>query len=307
MSFDAANIIAGPAILTFNGATIYVEEDITVKVTKSLKTRKVANFGEVDDKLLDVIVEITFKPAQWKNLSLLFPYANTAIGARIFGTTDKNCVIQTLDGKTYTWSRCAITKMPNLGLGVGKDLLGEMTITGLKANATAAYAANSIVAIASNAFADTTFDPTTLLDQPYALSWGLTPFNAIDTEDGIDVEFEIKTQDIRVDSAGLVDKMFMGVNCTARFTPIGLTEANFLTFLTTQGTGVSRGASMAGLGNDLIATGTGAVVTIYNATPPKEGTFRFSPSKQRLGQVSLVGRRKFTTGAPSAFFAVATS
>lgn len=307
---SASTIIGGPAILTYNGATIYTEEDINVTVTRSVKERNVQGFGRVDDTQLDVITEITCKPAQWKNLTVLFPYFTMAIGTRIFGDVDKPLVIQSMtEGLKYTYARAAITTQPTIGAGVEKDLLGSMTFTALKGDTNELSTANAIVAIdTDSAFADTSFDPAYLFDLPYSVNWGADPYDAMDTEDGIDITPEATFSDVLTDAGGLIDRRLTNSACMASFIPVGLTHAQLLTLQKIQGT-AARGAKLgSSLGTDLvISAGSGKPqITLYKAYP-ESSVNRFGVEPHGAGTVSARATRSFTAGAVNAVAQITTA
>lgn len=298
---DYSLIIGGPAIVTHNGATYYTDGNIDVKVTKTLKSRRVEGFGDIPEKIIDVKVEITFKPVEYKNLSLMIPYLGLAMGTPIFGSTDKPVVIQSMtEGNKYTWSRGAVTKAPVLGLGVKKDLLGTMTITALKANATALSGAGSVVAIATNAFADTSFDVTKAIDRNYTIAWGASPFDAIESEDGVIVTPEYEFDPI-MQSGQLGEMRLKNVKCKASFTPTNLTHANLLTLADLQAK--ASGTPLAPTGaNNLVITGptTGdPLVTLIKAYVGDVG-YRAGVKDHYANTFNFIAARTFSSGAAAA-------
>lgn len=305
MAFDASTFIGGPAIVTLDGAVYYTEDDIEVTVKREQRARSVAAFGELGKVLLDVTAEIKFKPAQFRYLDKMWPYFATARGTRIFGNTDKPCVIQSItEGLKYTWSRCAVTAMPSLSMGVQKSsLLGDMTITALKANATNLHAASSLVAEASQAFADTSFSPEYLFDVPYTIAYGGSPFAALDSLDGVDVSVDLKLEPCSTDQGGLGDMRLDDLTVKASFDPRGLSHANLLALQSPQGTGVRRGAFLGPtLSNDLVIAGLEQgqpKVTLYNAYLDGESVTRFSATKDAAGKITLMSSRRITSGAAS--------
>lgn len=308
MSQDASTVIGGPAIITFNSATFYVEKDIQVKITKEYKRRSVGGFGSVPAKLIDVKVEITFIPSQWKNTSVMFPYFSSAMGTRVFGNTDKTVVIQSMtEALKYTYTRGAVTSSPKLGLGPRKELLGECTLTAIKANTTELSGANSIVAITDpSAFSDTTFDITKLFDIKYSIAWGASPFAAIESEDGVDVDTNYELQPVMVDGA-MVDMWLKDVSATASFKPANLTHANLLTLARLQG--VARGTALSPTSaNDLvIAGGTSGdpSVTLVKAYVSDIG-HKFAAGQHLADTFNFKAARTFTTGAANAIATVTT-
>jgi hypothetical protein len=311
-AFDASTLIGGPAIITFDSAVIYTESDIEVTIKRETRDRNVAAFGNLGKILLDHTVEIKFRPAQFKNLDKLFPFLATARGTRVFGSTDKAIVIQSItENQRYTYARGAVTGIPSLNLGVTKDgLIGDMTLTALKANATNLHGANSIVALSTTAFSDTSFDVTKLFDVPYSIAYGSAPFATMDSADGIDVSFDLKLENVQTDQGGLVDMRLDDITMKATFEPRGITHANFLTLLAMQGSGVRRGTFLGpNSSTDLVITGdtTGQpLVTLNKAFITEDSAARFGATKDYQGKVTFMASRRITTGAATAIGSVST-
>ena len=311
-AFDASTLIGGPAIITFDSAVIYTEGDIEVTIKRETRERSVSAFGSLGKILLDVSVELKFRPAQYKNLDKLFPHLATARGTRVFGSTDKAIVVQSItEGNKYTYARGAVTGIAPLNMGVSKDgLIGDMTLTALKANATNLHGANSIVAVASQSFSDTSFDPTKLFDVPYSVAYGSSPFDAMDTAEGVDVAFDLKLEPVVTDQGGLVDMRLDDIMVKATFEPRGISHANFLTLLAMQGSGVKRGTFLGpNSSTDLVIAGDTAgqpKVTLYKAYIDEDSAARWGATSDYQGKVTFVASRRISTGAASAIAQVST-
>ena len=311
-STAASTIIGGPALVTFNGATVYVEKDIKVKLVKETKKRTVAAFGTIGEVFMDVKAEISFAPAQWKNLAILQPYLTALPGTRIFGDADVPLVIQSItEGKKWTWSRCAITKTFDMDFGAKKNLIGEMTITALKANAADWSGATSIVALADNAFADTSFDRTTLFDLPYQVSWLTNPaaeppeVQLFDTADGIQVKRSLTLKPVDTDQAGVIDMWLQDQTIEATFKPIGLSHADLLALLNVQGGSLARGRQMILDAHDLVIAGANVgdpTATLF-AAAVKDSSLLYAPGAHLGDGLTFVVNRQFTSGMPTAIAA----
>jgi len=302
-AFDSSTLIGGPAIIIFDGATIYTEDDIEVTIKRETRERSVSAFGSLGKILLDVTAEIKFKPAQYKNLDKLFPHLNSPRGTRVFGNVDKPIVIQSItEGLRYTYSRGAVTGVAGLDMGVSKTtLIGDMTLTALKANAANLHGASSIVAIASQAFADTSFEVARLFNVPYTITFGSSPFASLDSAEGVAVSFDLKLSDVTTDQGGLVDKRLDDMSVKATFEPRGITHANLLTLLNMQGSGVRRGTFLGpNSSTDLIIAGdtTGQPkVTLFKAFVDESASVRFGATKDAQGPITFMASRRITTGA----------
>ena len=312
MTIDRADIIRGPAIITFKSQTFYTEGDITL--TPNLSTFKIntAALGEVDERLDDIITDISFKPAGvWTaaQIAVLWPYANPTIGASVFGASDSDVTIQTIAGQLLTFKAGAITAMPDIVLSANKPMIGDVTITCIGANETAWTDDAKRASVSANAFSDTSFDPTQVFTIPYAAAWGGdAPWSAIETEDGWTITHDLQLDDVGTDSNGLVDRSVRSVGVMAKCTPVGVSEAQLLALLKIQGAGIQRGASLGSNANDLVIQGASTgdpKVTVANAAP-KEAGFRFGATTLRAGEIGFVAITKITTGARVALYAYTT-
>ncbi len=309
MSISRTTIIRGPAIITYDSVVMYTEDDIIL--TPGLTTFDVPTsmFGKADVRLDDIVTEVTFKPVgNWGYRSVLYPHANPTIGSSLFGATDKDLTIQTLAGQLLTWKAAAITKMPDLTLSANKTMFGSATFVCIGANNTAWTDDAKRAVVAANDFSDVSFDPADILTQPYSLAWGaVSPWDAIETESGVVMTFELAAQPVTTDSEGTIDMTIEGVEVTAKLTPVGISEAQLLALLKIQGTGVTRGASLLTLNsNDLVASGTGVHVTLYDSVPT-EGPFRFGRTVLRTGEIAFKGIRDYSSGAGGALFRLDTA
>lgn len=307
MALDVANIIGGPAVVIFDGVTYYTEGDIEIAVDKRTRDQTTSVFGKVDHVLLDVRVEIRFRPTMWVSASLskLVPYLSTAIGTRVFGDTDKAVVIQSVtEGNKWTFSRGAVTGPPTLGFGVEKDTIGQMTITALKANATALSSSGAVAAIASSAFSDTSFNPALLFDVPPSVTYGAGAIlDAADTEDGVNISFTPSFEDVMSDQEGILDMRLTGYSAEASFIPIGVAHADLLSLMQLDGTSMVRGAKLGtGFGADLVVEGLNdgePTVTLHQAHVVPS-SIRFSSARNLPGEITFRTARKITSGALTA-------
>ena len=122
------------------------------------------------------------------------------IGQSIFGSNDTPLVVQTInDGATITWSRGAICKYAPVLLSATQGTLyrGDMTFACLMASDFNLTSATAWKSIASNGFADTTFDPSKVRMAQYTAAWGSAPpYNVMISEDGFLLTPVIATENI---------------------------------------------------------------------------------------------------------------
>lgn len=304
MTLARSTLVKGPAIATYDSAVIYSSTDIIAEPVIELKELSTSVFGKIDDVVTDILYRITLTPHMWTDLTKLFPYTNPVPGASIFGASDKNLVIQTRAGQQLTFKAAAVTRMPSLHLGVEGPLLGEMEFTAIGTDNTAWSDEAKRVAVATVAFSDTSFDKTLIYHQPYTTSWGaVSPWDAIETEDGVTFESDLQVSPEKVDSSGTVNMSVVSITAQARFLPKGISETNLIALLKLQGSGVARGMKLSGNEKDLTCAGTGVHFILYNAAPTS-GPLQFGAEVPRSGEIGFVSVRTFTAGALDALFYV---
>jgi hypothetical protein len=308
---DRANIINGPAIITFKGASFYTAGDIELNPGISYGEINTAMHGKVDSFIDDIVAEITFTPAgQWiaEHLAVLFPYATPVIGSSIFGSTDSDVTIQTLAGQLITWKAGAITKMPDLILSAVKPALGAVTIACIGENATAWSDEAKRAVVAATAFSDASFDPADIKMAAYvaAITGASAPWDAIQTQEGWTISFDVKAEPVKTDALGTVDMRIGGVTASAKCIPVGISEAQLLAKLPLQGAGIARGTRLSTLGADLTITGPNVgdpIVVLKNAVMTT-GQLKFGSTALRIGEIAFECAVTFTTGVRNALFTV---
>jgi hypothetical protein len=292
--------------VTFNGATLYSKGDIQLEMGLETFDVETSMHGVVDQRVTDRVAKITFTPdGQYESLSVIWPYGAMNLGDSVFTGTDRPLVIKTREGKTLTFAAAAITKMPDITLGATKTMHGAIEFTCLGTDNTAWTGTNSLLTIATTAFSDTTFDPATILTQPYTGAWGVSsPWTSITTMEGWQVSFDLKLAPVITDADGLVDMTFESLSVSAKCRPLGILESDVLAALRVQGAGNARGRSLQTNSNDLVLTGTGAVITLKSAQINK-GPLAFGPATLRVGEIEWMATRKFTAGVAAPLFTVA--
>jgi hypothetical protein len=311
------NLIVGPAIITWNGKSFYSKAGIKAEFKRDTFKIETDFDGTIDERAKTQRTEITFQPdGQISTLSKYFPYSVAQIGSSIFGTTPLPLVIQTKfggasnTGQTITYPRAALSKLPQLRLKPTDTLFGEMTFTCLGVPSVQPTGASAWQAIADAAFGDTSFDETAIITDSYTASYGSSPYNAIGSMAGFEVDITAETETITADDWGIVDMILKSLTATAKFAPSNLTEAQLYTLLANQGSGyVYPGQSLSKSNTNLIIAGSGngahtLTVTINNAGPKQAG-FMYSTGKHRFDAVEFTSKRTWTSGAANALFTVA--
>lgn len=313
MAIDRTTIIAGPAIITFKGVTLYTEGDIELSPGISYGEIKTAMHGKVDAFIDDIVSQIKFTPAgQWitAHLAVLWPHTNPVIGSSLFGATDSNVTIQTLAGQLITWKTGAISDMPDIILSAVKPAIGAVTIDCIGANNTAWSDAAKRAVVATQAFADTSFAPADIKMAAYTgvITGGSAPWDAIRAQDGWTISFKVDKEPVKTDADGTVDMRIAGVTATAKCIPVGISETQLLAKLPLQGAGIVRGKRLSGLGANLTIAGPTSgdpSVVLINAVMT-DGAMKFGSTALRVGEIAFESCVTFTAGARNALFSVGT-
>jgi hypothetical protein len=307
--FDATKLLGGPAVIIFNGHTYFTEDD--VKVATRHDTWDVASSwkGRIDTRSKGKITEIRFKPVgMLDTVAKYYPYGVADIGADIFGTVDKPCVVHTIGGTKLTYGRAAITGIPPLQLGVDRQAFGEMVITCLGKNNTADTTPESRVKVESAAFAATNFDETKILTPGYVAAYGADPYDAIELENGAEIQLGLQTAPRGVNRFGTVGMRLTGLAAAATLTPANLTEAQVFAMTVMDGANaVLPGQSVSKAGTNLViapGAGTGVTVTLAKAGIV-EDLQQYGLQVSRFGNLNFVARMAFTAGAAQEVFTVA--
>jgi len=297
MAITRSSLKTGPAIVTFDGAVVYFKNGL--KLTEVIETFEVTvdNYGKVDDRVKDRKVTISGTPAgEWESLAMLFPWLGAVIGARAHGDTDRPLVVHAIDGTRYTYHNATLTKMPSLKFAPTETLLGDVEWMARVKDNTEPTAANSLYTRDTAAFVDASFVTANVRTQPYTLSWGTTPWDSFATVDGVEVTFETKWQDLTVAGYGVLDQILENLQVSAKFKPLGVTQAAIDAKLLLQGAaGAAQGSSLNARGVDLSIVGTGVFVTLRGAAAKSMGQ-EFGMGKLRNGEMEAIATRTFVAG-----------
>ncbi len=299
MAIQRSALTTGPAIVSWQGRQIYFKGGLTIEETKETFDIETDSFGVVDRRVQNLMAKVSGTPAgEFADLAVLFPYLDAQIGTRIHGASDTPLVITDLAGNTRTYHNAAISSMPNLMLSASKTMIGDVEWTCRTKDNTEPSAANSLYTVGSGATLTHTLDPAGILTQPYTGSWGTSPWDAFRTAEGFDISFSLQLSDITADGYGILDQMVTGVSCEAKFRPL-VASAAAMAKLGAQGvSGALQGASLLSAGEDLVITGTGVHVTIYQAAATSAGTL-YNATDLRTGDMVAVATRPLSGGVLS--------
>lgn len=290
-----SSILRGPAVVRYDGATFWTKADI--KVTINLESFEVDSsaYGVLDRRTTQRRAEVSFEPVgEYESLTVLFPYGSMTIGTSIFTSTDKPLEIHTLDGKKLTFKAAALTKVPDIVASATKTRFGECTFTCIGSDNTAWTTTDSLLAITSVAFSDTSLDPVNIKTEPVTAAWGgSAPWNNFQTAEGFVVSHDLSFTNIEIDTDGLVDMMLSKISVRAKARPVGITESDLISALKVQGAGNPRGKSLSGA--DLVITPTTGVITVKGAALDTGG-YEFGGAALRIGELQWVATRTLSAG-----------
>src|ERR1035441_5642295 len=134
MSISRSLLAGGPAYVNFSGANIALGEDSRLEIAPVNSVISAALYGEMDEVYTDLVVKGTGTPLTYENLAVLWPYLQPVIGSRIFGNADAPLQWVSNNGDVITVRAGAVTKMPDLILGVEKPGIGPVEFSGVVGN-----------------------------------------------------------------------------------------------------------------------------------------------------------------------------
>jgi len=310
-------IVTGPAILIWNGYSYYTKSGITMDFKRETFNVESDTDGRIDERMKSQQTDVTFTPVGMINsLTKYFPYGVGNVGSSLFGASPLPLVIQTKfgggsnTGQTITFPKSAVSKTPPLRLHSQDTLFGDMAFTCLGVPTVQQNVATAWSVLVDNAFADATFDETKIVTDIYQAAYGSSPYNAMGSMNGFEMDLGIETENIYADDFGLAEIILKSLIATCRFTPSSLTEAQYRTLLAAQdSTFVFPGQSLSKSNTNFVVAGTGnngltLTATIINAGP-KQGQTMYSTGKHRLGPLEFTSKRTWTGGTPNALFTLA--
>lgn len=306
-AIDRAALVGAPAKVTFDGGVWDVTEPFPINAITERVEDKSELLGTVTSRRTDRRLEIPFTPRGHKtHIAKLYPFLNMRRGTRVLGAADAAAVIASQNLDEYTIHAACITKMPDLFLGVGKNLFGQAQITGLVKNNTNPTAANSFMTKATAVgYTDPNLSESDVVQAPTSGAFGArTGFTAIAAKEGWQLTFSLSLQPIKVD--GLTrEYIFDDLTVAAKCIPVGPTQDQILTEAKYQGSGAEIGSRDSANADDLVLTsGGGLTVTLVTATLTDQ-TFLFGGEPLRNGEVAWVTNLKLTNGVPGARITIA--
>jgi len=303
-AITSSTILAGPCKLVYDGATIYSKGNVTIKLTEERWMVKVSGMPGLQERTSNRRYEISFEPAgQWASLSVLYPYGSTVIGSQIFSNETLTIWDQAATYNKRVFSNAAITKCPGIKAGVKDTVLGDMTFTAILKDGVIPGASDAYVVISTDTYPTEAFDLSTVITPVYTHVWGgSSPWSSFNVGDaGVVFDFPISIRDQNVSGLGTVNMVLTGRGGSAKFTPVGVTEAEVIT-----ATGANTVMGAAPTVNNLVVAGTGIHLTLYNAQM-KDVNLNFDSETDRIGEMTAMATQTLSAGALNPLYRIGTA
>ena len=325
MAAGTPTIYAGPGKLYFNSIGLFPEgENGAIKAEVHQETLDVASgfHGRMASVQAGASVKISISPFDsWGALATLFPtFLGVSVGAstgalvigtrphNVAGGSDVAAVIWTPDGRSYSFPHAAITKHPDIHLGLDKALFGPIEMTAILATGKAMGSSGAFYTLTASGAADPG-GAMTLGDferGAWTGVWGTaagmggdaTPY-PIEAEDEWVITSEIKYTALSVQKLIRAYKLD-SVKFMAKVRPYGPTQANIDTAIGINAGGRLLGSQIASstTAQDLVLSGPGSkVITLKKADVVGAG-FEFGGTKLGNGEIGFINTMQFTAGAP---------
>lgn len=286
-------VIGGPCKLTDVAQVIYFEGDVTLTPNPVYRAVENSLTESEDGTLVDMTWTISGVPmAVWSSgvRASLLPtaYTNFTVGgSRIIGASNRAVQIDGADGERYVFHRCALTKMPELFLGLGAPLYGSVEFTAFIKTAAAFTDADAFYTQSTGQTWSQSDFPTSHQEALCTAAWGaVTGWTTVYSEDGFRIAHELGLADVKQGNV-TVDKRITSYRAAAMFKPQGPTSAQLLSALQTQGTSKGIGTRRSTNAADFVITGSGISVTLPS-TNLNKGNFTFSAKQNRHGEWGMI-------------------
>ena len=297
-TFDRTTILRGPCKVTYDTQTFYSKAGVVLTTTNSTFDKETDAYGIVSKSKTDLTIVIEFEPVgEIEALAVLFPHGNTAMGASIYGNTDKNLVIVSAE-KTYTILNAQITQMPTISCSATKTAFGSVQFTGLLKKDGDPQNIEDYYTTAGGASIGSGFSPQLIYTAPYTATLGaMTPFFS---QDGFEISFDLSLNPVVVDGIGTVDMSMGNLGCNISCIPTGPTQLDFETFFDN----LSAGEDLATSVLEIKTTTVGGLDFDCAAVQVTELQRNFSAADSVLGTLTMSAKRTFSAGAPVTLFQV---
>lgn len=300
MPINRNTILRGPGTVVFGGSTLYDADGITCEILSDTQGIPSSISGEIGTIKTDQTGKITFTPCGQISagiLAALFPYAAANIGASACGATDTPCVVHSVAGTKVTLVNCCVSRMPEILLSPVKTAFGGVELSSALGLAKGPTEAGALFKVEQDAYASGSPDPSGITGVAYSATFG--DMQISDTADGWTVTPEVTLQPVQTDTLGTIDWTVASVGCTAKCTPLGLTEQQILAALP-----VSRARGSLVGGEDLVISGAGGLKVTLHGASLVAGPIRWGNTTLRVGEIGFTAHRSVTDGVLGPVFEV---
>lgn len=296
-TFDRTTIVRGPCALTYNGATFYSKEDVTLSYNHTTFDKPTDAYGLAGRGKTDLQIVVEFEPVgEIEDLATLFPYGSTAIGSDIYGAVDVPLQIVSAS-QTYTIPNAQITQLPTIRATSQNTAFGPIQFTGLIANSSDPVDLDNYIASSAGGALPTDFDPSLIIAAPYEATFGALNFCS---QEGFEISFDLELEPKLVDCIGTVGMTLTDTRMNVTAIPVGNTETSLDAFYDTMEAG-------AELVSDTLLIATSVVGGLEISSDKMQITDyekMFSSATNRIGSVTWSSVREFTAGVPNAAYTV---
>jgi hypothetical protein len=316
----SATYYSGPGKVYLNSVALQAQGEngqIVATINEPTTPVAAAMFGRIGETLDDQTAKITATPFDsWGLLATLYPAflgvsvgptaGALAVGTRPHGAANVPTKIYTPDGRLYSFVRTAVTKHPDLKLGVGQPLFGACEITAL-GDPTLNPGATSFL-VTANAITETggtdpggAFGTTDFIRGAWTGAWGtLAGFGgdggaALQAEDFWTISVSAKYSPLKVQKCTRHMKLD-SVEVMAKARLVGPTHTQIVGELGTHTLGQLFGTNTNAA--DLVLSGPGGKTITVKQAEIKGAGFEFGGTKLGTGEIGFVTQMKFLSGAP---------
>jgi len=297
MSVQRIQLVGGPAHITYNSATAHLVGDSKIEVAPATVDLMSAIYAKVDEVVSDLVLKCNGQILTWTDLPKWFPYLTPTIGQILPTGADTPLVYLSNNGDVYSIANAVITKMPDIILGVGDPILGDIEFSAIIKDGLDPETVGSYYQIQSaQTYTPPPLDKTTIPRGKYMAAWGTIPgFTSFQAQDKWTITWDLKIEPVTVQSRTVAFRL-MGLQAMAKCMPIGPTAAQIDTAIKLQGVGAVHGHKLSDQGaGDLVISGP-ASVTLKNVALKTAG-YVFGSQPLRNGEVGFVTTSNIVNGA----------
>ena len=300
MATSRTSIIRGPGTVVYGGKAFFDASGISAEIESATSEIPSSISGSIATIKTDQTGKISFTPCGQLAadlLALLYPYGSPTVGSSACGSADRPLVVHSLAGTKVSFVNAVLSKMPEIYLSPIRTAFGSAEFSaalGLAKGPTDAAALYTVEQAAYDAGAP---DPTGITGVAYAGTFGELPIS--DTADGWTITPEVTLQPVSTDTLGTIDWTVASVGCTAKCTPLGLTEEQILAALPATR---ARGSLIGG--DDLVVSGAGGLKVTLHGASLVTGPLQWGNTQLRAGEIGFTAHRTFSGGVPGPVFSV---